>query len=68
MYQFPKTLAILVGGYRPDAAWMTDHIERVKFHYKKVFYYLIVSAKNTRHTPSAWRSLWRPRWVSSTQC
>jgi hypothetical protein len=53
MDQLPKTLAILVDGYRPEAAWMTDHIERVKLHYKKVFYYLILSAKNTHHTPSA---------------
>jgi hypothetical protein len=27
-------LAILVGGYKPEAAWMADHIELAKLNWK----------------------------------
>jgi hypothetical protein len=33
--QLPKILAILRGGYKVEATWMIDHIERVKRHWKK---------------------------------
>jgi hypothetical protein len=33
--QLPKMFATLVGGYSPEAIWMTDHIERAKLHWKK---------------------------------
>jgi hypothetical protein len=32
MYPILKVLAILVGEYKPEAAWMTDHIERAKLY------------------------------------
>jgi hypothetical protein len=40
--QIPKTLAILVGGYKPETAWMIDHIERAKLYWKNK--YFIVSS------------------------
>ena len=33
--QWPKILATLVGGYKFDAIWMTDHVERANLHWKK---------------------------------
>ena len=39
--QFPKILATLLDGYKFEATWMTDHIERAKLHWKNK--YLIVS-------------------------
>ena len=32
--QLPKTLATDLGGYKLDAIWMADHIERAKLHSK----------------------------------
>jgi hypothetical protein len=44
-------LATLLGGYKPKASWMTNHMTcKVAFE-KQVFYRLIVSTKNTRLTP-----------------
>jgi hypothetical protein len=40
--QFPKILAILRGGYKVEATWMTDHIEHAKRYWKKMC--LIVSS------------------------
>ena len=33
--QWPKILATLVGGYKFDAIWMTDHVKRANLHWKK---------------------------------
>ena len=34
--QLPNILATLHGGYRPEATWMTDHIERANLHWKQM--------------------------------
>ena len=33
--QWPKILATLVGGYKFDAIWMADHVERANLQWKK---------------------------------
>jgi hypothetical protein len=44
--QLPNILATLLGGYKLEAIWMTDHIERAKLHWKEqVFDCLIVVTK-----------------------